>query len=313
MCEENQNSRNPKPIRSKSETRMTKSETNPKSENPISIRPRSARAEWAPVTLVCSFVFAIAASLGARGEMKPLRALMITGGCCHDYEHQKKILSEGISARANVVWTIIHEGDSDAKEHKFSIYEKPDWAKDFDVVLHNECSGQVTNAAWVEHIAKAHAEGVPAVVIHCSIHSYRFSTTDEWRKLLGISSFRHQARRPFKVVTVKPEHPVMAGFPTPWQDDPDELYEVKKVWPGCAPLAEALTPGDEQDRHPVIWVNTYGKARVFGTTLGHGNETMKRPEYLDLVARGLLWACDKLDPNGKPEAGYGKPGASQKN
>jgi hypothetical protein len=33
---------------------------------------------------------------------------------------------------------------------------------------------------------------------------------------------------------------------------------------------------------------------------------MQRPEYLDLVTRGLLWACDKLDQNGKPKEGYGK-------
>src|SRR6267142_5716633 len=43
---------------------------------------------------------------------EPLKALLITGGCCHDYEAQKKIISEGISARANVTWTILHEGDS---------------------------------------------------------------------------------------------------------------------------------------------------------------------------------------------------------
>src|SRR5713101_8501524 len=59
---------------------------------------------------------------------EPLHALLITGGCCHDYQAQKKILSEGISARANVTWTILHEGDADGKDHKFSIYEKPDWA-----------------------------------------------------------------------------------------------------------------------------------------------------------------------------------------
>src|SRR6266481_3552378 len=102
---------------------------------------------------------------------EPLRALLITGGCCHDYEGQKKILTEGISARANVTWTIIHEGDAEGKNHKFSIYEKPDWAKGFDVVVHNECSGGVTNVAWVEHIAQGHFAGVPAVVIHCAIHS----------------------------------------------------------------------------------------------------------------------------------------------
>jgi type 1 glutamine amidotransferase len=235
----------------------------------------------------------------------PLRALLITGGCCHDYPAQQKILTEGISARANVSWTTVHEGDGDAKT-KFSIYEKPDWTKGFDVIVHNECSGQVTNADWVERIAFAHSNGVPAVVIHCSIHSYRYSSTDEWRKLLGVSSYRHQPGRPFEVVTVKPDHPVMKGFPARWQDGVDELYEIKKVWPDCTPLAESLTPNQETDRHPSIWVNTYGKARVFGTTLGHGNATMERPEYLDLVARGLLWSCDKLDTDGKPKTGYGK-------
>jgi type 1 glutamine amidotransferase len=226
---------------------------------------------------------------------EPLRALLVTGGCCHDYEAQKKILTEGISARANVTWTIIHEGDSNSRTQEFSIYKKPDWTKGFDVVVHNECSGFVTNVDWVEHIAKGHADGVPAVVIHCSIHSYRNSTTDEWRKLLGVSSYRHQALRPFQVETIKPEHPIMKGFPVKWQDGPDELYEIKKVWPDCTPLAEAITPGKESDRHPVVWVNKYGKARVFGTTVGHSNDIMSRPEYLDLVTRGLLWACGKLD------------------
>jgi type 1 glutamine amidotransferase len=255
--------------------------------------------------VVCGWLAFVLLAFAVRSA-EPLRALLITGGCCHDYTAQKKILTEGISARANVTWTIIHEGDGDAKEHKFSIYEKPDWTKGFDVVVHNECSGMVTNVEWIEHIAKGHFDGVPAVVIHCSIHSYRNSTTDEWRQLLGVSSYRHQVRRPFVVVNLKPEHPVMKGFPAKWEYDPDELYEIKKVWPNCTPLAESLTPNKESDRHPSIWINTYGKARVFGTTLGHGNETMRRDVYLDLVTRGLLWACDKLDEEGKPKAGFGK-------
>jgi type 1 glutamine amidotransferase len=253
-----------------------------------------------------SLVIFLLLSLAAGNAADPLHGLLITGGCCHDYAAQKKILTEGISARANVTWTIIHEGESSDKEVKYSIYEKPDWAKGFDVVVHNECSGKLTDVPWIEHIAKAHFKGVPAVVIHCSIHSYRESTTDEWRKLLGVSSYRHQTRRPFQVVNLQPRHPVMKSFPAKWQDDPDELYEIKKVWPSCTPLAESLTPNKEEDKHPCIWVNTYGKARVFGTTLGHGNETMQRGLYLDLVTRGLLWACDKLDEDGKAKTGYGK-------
>lgn len=249
-------------------------------------------------------ILVLAVCCSSAPAAQPLRALMITGGCCHDYENQKKILSEGISARANVTWTIVHEGGT-TRDHEVSIYTNANWAHGFDVVLHNECFGYVTNAAFVEGIARAHFEGVPAVVLHCSIHSYRNSSTDEWRKVLGVSSYRHQTFRPFTVVNVKPEHPVMNGFPAQWQDDPDELYEIKKVWPECIPLAESLTPKNESDRHPSIWVNTCGKGRVFGTTLGHSNQTMQRDLYLDLLTRGLLWACDKLGEDGKPKDGYG--------
>ena len=39
----------------------------------------------------------------------------------------------------------------------------------------------------------------------------------------------------------------------------------------------------------------FGKARVFSTTLGHNSETVGDPRYLDMVTRGLLWSCDKLN------------------
>lgn len=239
---------------------------------------------------------------------EPLRALLLTGGCCHDYEAQKKILTEGISARANVTWTILHEGGSVSGDvdrvHEMSIYAKTNWTKGFDVVVHDECFGDVTNSTLVEHIAKGHFDGVPAVVLHCSIHTYRKSTTDEWRKLLGVSSYSHEAGRPFPVVNLNPNHPVMKGFPAHWLDTPDELYRIEKVWPDCIPLAKGI--GKKKEDNVCVWVNTYGKARVFGTTLGHSNATVENDAYLSLLTRGLLWACDKLDDNGKPKNGYGK-------
>jgi len=33
-------------------------------------------------------------------QPRPIKALMITGGCCHDYPQQKEILAKAISARA---------------------------------------------------------------------------------------------------------------------------------------------------------------------------------------------------------------------
>ncbi len=269
-----------------------------------SLRRRKLQRWMFDVGCSMFFLFSILCAQSA----EPLRALLITGGCCHDYEAQKKTLTEGISARANgnVVWTIIHEGDNDAKEHKFSIYEKPDWTKGYDVIVHNECSGKVIDVPFIEAMARAQTNGIGVVMIHCSIHSYRDAETDEWRKLLGVSSYRHQPKRAFVVINVKPEHPVMKGWPAKFHDPEDELYEIKKVWPNCIPLAKSLTPKNETDEHACIWVNTYGKSRVFGTTLGHLDAIMKTDEYLDLVTRGLLWTCNKLDKDGKPKSGFGK-------
>jgi uncharacterized protein len=239
-------------------------------------------------------------------DVKPLKVLMVTGGCCHDYENQKHILAEGISARANVEFTIVHEETPDGKkgrDHKISIYEKEDWAKGYDVILHNECFGAVTDVAFVERIAKPHFDGVPAVVLHCSTHSYRMAETDAWRHVIGQKSMSHEKKRDLHVINLKPEHPVMIGFPKEWLDKQDELYKNELLYDGFVPLAKAYGEDTKKD-HNLIWVNTNGKGKVFGTTMGHENSTMSDPVYLDLVTRGLLWACGKLDDKGKPLPGY---------
>jgi type 1 glutamine amidotransferase len=122
--------------------------------------------------------------------------------------------------------------------------------------------------------------------------------TDEWRRTLGISSFSHEKRRDLDIVNVNPDHPVMKGFPAKWHDPGDELYKNEKVWPNVTPLARAYGVDTKKD-HICIWLNTIDGGRVFATTLGHSNDTMKSDEYMGLVTRGLLWACNKLDSSGK--------------
>jgi type 1 glutamine amidotransferase len=249
-------------------------------------------------------VFSFVLATHAADTAKPLRALMVCGGCCHDYKNQKQILSEGISARANVQFTIVHEGDD--RTNRVSIYEEPNWWKGFDVIVHNECFGMVDDDKFIKNIAAGHAAGLPAVMLHCSTHSYRAGTTDAWRETLGLRSMSHDKNRDLTIKNVKPEHPVMKGFPAEWMNPKDELYRNEKVWPTVTPLGTAYSEESKKD-HVVIWLNNYGKTRVFATTLGHGNDTMKSDVYLDLVSRGLLWACDKLGNDGKPRQGYGAP------
>lgn len=236
-------------------------------------------------------------------SVRPLKALLITGGCCHDYEGQTRVLREGLGRRLHIELQVAPWNKK--RDSKLEIYEKDDWAKGFDVVIHNECYGGVTDVEYVERIARPHLEGKPAVVLHCSMHSYRNAKTDAWRKVLGVTSRRHEGKRPYKVEVLEKDHPVVSEFPSGWLPPNGELYQIEKVWPGCQPLARAYGK-DTKKYHVVVWAHSHPRGRTFGTTIGHHTETMAQPEFLDLVSRGLLWACGKLDPDGTVRDGLEK-------
>lgn len=227
-----------------------------------------------------------------KAEVKPLKVLLVTGGCCHDYERQKLILSEGIGARARVEFTIVHEGGK-STNHKISIYEKDDWADAYDAVIHNECFSDVKEPAFTERILKPHRAGKPAIVIHCAMHCYR-DKTDEWFKFIGVTSHKHGGHFAFEAVNLQPENQIMRGFGEKWKTPQGELYHIAKVWDTCTPLAHAYSKETKSD-HVCIWTNQYGKGRVFGTTVGHYSTEMQDPVFLNYVTRGLLWSCDKLN------------------
>ena len=233
----------------------------------------------------------------------PIRALLVTGGGYHDYDMQKKILPDGVSERANIVWTIVHEMDK-TNGHKIELFDKPNWSEGFDIVVHNECYADVTDAAYVAKVVQAHKDGLPGVVVHCAMHTFRSLKSDEWREFLGVSTFRHGRQHPLAVENLQPDHPIMKGFPASWTTGNEELYWIEKVWPGTTPLAQAKAAENGKE-NAVIWAHTYGKGKVFGTTLAHNNKTMSDPVYLDMFTRGMLWACDKIDADGKPLPGYG--------
>lgn len=254
------------------------------------------------VLLACSLIF----QSESRAADKPtkLKGLIIAGGCCHDYPNQSIIMSAGLSQRVSISWDIIVEGDG-GREHKISVYKDPDWAKQYDVIVHNECFGGVTDADFIQGIVNAHHAGVPAIFVHCSLHSYRNAGAgaDGWRELIGVTSRSHEGKRSVLVKNQNAEHPIMQGFPSEWQTPNGELYKIEKEWPNCVPLAKAYGEDTQKD-HTVIWVNTFGKAKVFGTSLGHHNETMNNDVWLGLVSRGLLWTVGKLNDDGTPAPGY---------
>lgn len=229
-------------------------------------------------------------SVGAE-PVKPLRALLIAGGCCHDYAQQKELLKAGIEARAHVTVDIHYNEDRSTKA-TFSAYEKPNWAEGYDVVIHDECSADVKDLPYVENILKAHREGVAAVNLHCAMHCYR-TGTDAWFKFVGIQSSRHGPQKPIEINYVERDHEAVKGLAA-WTTVNEELYNNLQLFDTAKPLARGKQDtGKSIDDAVVIWTNQYGKGRVFNTTLGHNNDTVSDARYLDMVTRGLVWACNK--------------------
>src|SRR5205085_9234213 len=104
-----------------------------------------------PAFLAVTLAFAAQASLQAADAPKPLKILLITGGCCHDYAKQKDILKAGLEARANVIVTQIHTDDKSTKP-PLEIYGNADYAKGYDLVIHDECSAGVNAEAVVQAV-----------------------------------------------------------------------------------------------------------------------------------------------------------------
>jgi type 1 glutamine amidotransferase len=222
----------------------------------------------------------------------PLKALLITGGCCHNYAFQTQALTEGVNKTAAVQWTVINEGGRGTRA-QIPFYNNPDWAKGYDVVVHNECFADTADEGYIRRIVAGHGKGgTPAVVIHCAMHSYRAATIDDWREFLGVTSRRHDHQSRYPVKLVAPEHPAIVGFKSDWITPMDELYIIEKVWPKTTVLAVSPSERDARE-HAVVWTNDYQGTRVFGTTYGHSDDTFRDPVFIDLLTRGLLWAAGR--------------------
>ncbi len=150
----------------------------------------------------------------ADSKVKPLRALLVLGGCCHDYAVQKELLSKGISERANVQVTIAHDPDK-TTQHLNPIYESPTWADGFDVIIHDECSADVKDLAVIDRILEPHRKGLPAVILHCGMHSFRSEgypkAITPWFEFTGLQSTGHGPQAPIEITYQGNSSPIVEG------------------------------------------------------------------------------------------------------
>ena len=236
--------------------------------------------------------FSQTTSPDVKNPKKALRILLITGGCCHNYPFQTQAIKDAVDKLKQAEWTVVNEGGNGTKA-MIKLYDNPNWAKAYDVVVHNECFADTNEPDYIRKITSAHQKGTPAVVIHCAMHTYRSTQENDWREFLGVTSRRHDHLAKYAVKNGGTKHAVLKGMPETWVTPMDELYVIEKLWPNAKALATSVSEVDHKT-YPVIWTNQFGSAKIFGTTFGHSDDTFRDPVYLTFLSRGILWAAGRL-------------------
>ncbi|MGH7973666.1 MAG: ThuA domain-containing protein, partial [Limisphaerales bacterium] len=173
--------------------------------------------------------------------------------------------------------------------------------------------------ALIKAVLAPHRAGIPGVNLHCAVHCYRIGNPADraepgseralWFDYLGLQSSGHGAQLPIAIHFTNTNHAILQCL-SDWTTINEELYNNVQVLPSATALAQGTQTVTRngvarEAKSVVVWLNDYHGTRVFTTTIGHNNATVADGRYLDLVTRGLLWACGKLDDAGRITPGYG--------
>lgn len=126
------------------------------------------------------------------------------------------------------------------------------------------------------------------IPLHCA--SFCFRNSADYVALVG-GQFQRHGGQVFGTEIAKPDHPVMRGFGgfRSW----DETY-IHTLENEDREILEYRVEGDQargRDKEPYTWVRTFGDGRVFYTAWGHDERTFGNPGFINLVERGVRWAC----------------------
>jgi len=266
----------------------------------------------------CAIASVVLLTVPASAAEKSIPILLLdgqSGGPYHAWQLTTKVLKTELEETGLFQVTVATSpqfgGDFSDFKPRFSDYKAIVWnydAPDWPADLRQQLEEYVRNGGGL-------------VIVHAADNA--FPDWPAWNQMIGIGGWRnrseksgplwyfkdgkmvsdtsagsagsHGARIPFQVVTRDAEHPIMKGLPSAWMHAADELYATLRG-PGqnMTVLATAHSdPGNKGTDHdePMLMVLSYGKGRIFHTTMGHDVAALSCVGFMTTYQRGTEWAA----------------------
>lgn len=247
------------------------------------------------------------------------KTLIITGQNNHNWQASSPILKQILDETGLFSSEIMTTPKTGGDMKTFN----PDFSKYRLVVLdyNGDSWSDKTNNAFVEYVKN----GGGVVIYHAADNS--FPSWKEYNEMTGLGGWgdrnqksgpyvyykndqlvtdtsagiggTHGKRREFIVRTRITDHPITKGLPSRWLHGTDELYSLlrgpaKNMQILATAFADSAAGGGTMRDEPMLMTITYGKGRIFHTTMGHADEgggpSMQCVGFITTLQRGAEWA-----------------------
>jgi len=263
---------------------------------------------------------ALVAALVCVHAATPARLMLLDGesaGSYHKWRLTTPVMKKSLEETGLFAVDVVDAPPAGADFSQFT----PDFARYQAVVLNYDAPDDRWPAALKTSFENYVKNGGGLVVVHAADNAFPQWTA--FNEMVGVGGWRNRAenagpfwyvkdgrvisdnsrgmagshgiRVPFAVTVREPMHPIVKGLPPTWMHQGDELYaRLRGPGKNMTVLATAYSdPANNGSGHdePQLMVLSYGRGRVFHTTLGHDVNAMSSVDFVVTLQRGAEWAA----------------------